>query len=100
MPVRHVPTHVKNVQKVVKEIREWNNAQVYAEPALKPAVNVQKIAEATVAMLLKQHSVALMLAVRVPKNAKSTMTKCAKNAQKNAENVKQNAEILQLKNFS
>ncbi len=100
MPVRHVPKHVRNVQTVVKEIREWNNAQVYAEPALKPAVNVQKNAEATVAILLNQHSNASMLAVHVPKNAKSTMTKCAKNAPKNAESAKQNAEILQLKNFS
>ncbi|CAN5391859.1 hypothetical protein BH20BAC1_BH20BAC1_19850 [soil metagenome] len=38
-----------------------------------------------------------MHAVHVPKNAKSTTTKCAKNAQKNAENVKQNVERLRLK---
>jgi hypothetical protein len=40
-----------------------------------------------------------MPAVHVPKNAKSTTTKCAKNAQKNAENVRQNVERWQLKNL-
>jgi hypothetical protein len=41
-----------------------------------------------------------MHAVHVRKNAKNMTTKCAKNAQKNAENVKQNVERLRLKLFN
>jgi hypothetical protein len=46
MPARSVQKHVKNVLIIVKEIQEWNNAKVYAEPALMPAASVQKNAEA------------------------------------------------------
>jgi hypothetical protein len=45
MPVKHVQQHVTNAQNIVKEIREWNNAKVYAEPALMPVASVQRNAE-------------------------------------------------------
>ncbi len=46
MPVKHVLQYVNNVQNIVKEIPEWNNAKIYAEPALMPVVNVHMNAEA------------------------------------------------------
>jgi hypothetical protein len=46
-----------------------------------------------------QRNNAPMPAVLVLKNAKSTTMKCAKNAQKNVEGVKQNVTRWQLKNF-
>ncbi len=51
-------------------------------------------------MLLKQHSTVPMPAVPVLKSVKSTTMKRAKNAQKNAESVKRNAERLLLKIFN
>ncbi len=100
MPAKHVQKYVNNAQNIVKEIPEWNNAKIYAEPALMPVASVQMNAEVWAAQLLKQQSYAPMPAVHVPKNAKSTTTKCAKNAQKNAENVKRNVERLRLKFFN
>ncbi len=95
MPVRHVPKHVKNVQKIVKEIREWKNAKVYAEHVRMPAVNVQKNAEAIVAML-NQHNNVRMPVVHVQKNVVSTITNNAGDVLKNAETAKQNVERLRL----
>jgi hypothetical protein len=69
----------------------------YAEPALMPVESVQMNAEVWAVQRLKQRSNVPMPAVHVRKNAKSTITKRAKNAQKNAENVKQNVERLRLK---
>ncbi len=46
MPARHVQKYVKIAQKIVKEIRGWNNAKLYAEPALMPVASVQMNAEA------------------------------------------------------
>ncbi len=45
MPVKHVQKHVKNAQTTVKKIPEWNNAKIYAEPALMPVASVQMNAE-------------------------------------------------------
>jgi len=44
MPARHVQQHVKNAQKIEKEIREWNSAKNFAKPAPMLAENVQMIA--------------------------------------------------------
>jgi hypothetical protein len=45
MPAKHVQQYVNNVQNIVKEIPEWNNAKVYAEPVLMPVASVQMNAE-------------------------------------------------------
>jgi hypothetical protein len=96
MPAKHVQQYVNNAQKIVKEIREWNNAKAYAEPVLMPVANVQRNAGTWAVMHLNQHKNALMPAVPVLKSVKSTTMKRAKNAQKNAESVKRNAERLRL----
>jgi hypothetical protein len=45
MPAKHVQQHVTNAQNSVKEIPEWNNAKIYAEPALMLVASVQMNAE-------------------------------------------------------
>ena len=45
MPVKHVQQHVTNAQNIAKEIRKWNNAKNYAEPALMLVSSVQMNAE-------------------------------------------------------
>ncbi len=91
MPAWHVQKYVINVQIIVTENLKWRNAKACAGHVPMRAASAQMIA------MLKTHRNALMPAVHVPKNAKSTTTKCAKNAQKNAENVKRNVERWRLK---
>ncbi|OJY97496.1 MAG: hypothetical protein BGP13_18770 [Sphingobacteriales bacterium 40-81] len=94
MLVKHVKKSATPVLKIAQDSQEWNSVKHNAGNVLMYVADVQR--NVGMAVLIQYNNVP-MPAVLVPKNAKSITMNIANVAQKNAEDVKLNAERLLLK---
>ena len=95
MPVRHVQKYATPAPQIAKENQAWNNVKSYAWLVLMHVTSVPQHAEVWIVILHNQPTNVPKPAVHVPKNVKSIHTwSLVKNAQKNAESVKQNVKSV------
>ena len=95
MPVWHVQKYATPALQNAMENQVWKNVKSYAWLVLMHVISVPQHAEVWIVILQNQLTNVPKPAVHVPKSVKSIHTwSLVKNAQKNAESVKQNVESV------